>query len=82
MTTILERFEELFPDRDRLAATTGWSRRAIDTIDIYRNSPIAYSFPDRAEFEGCIPVGVRNPRFLACGTYDLAECCPVLIFEK
>jgi SAM-dependent methyltransferase len=82
VTPILQRFEELFPDRDWLAEKTGWPRRAIDTIDIYRNSPIAYSFPDRAEFEACIPAGAREPRFLACGDYDLAECCPVLTFQK
>ncbi|MBI2717978.1 MAG: methyltransferase type 11 [Rhizobiales bacterium] len=79
---ILERFEQLFPDRDGLSERTGWPRQAIDTIDIYRGSPVVYSFPNRAEFLGCIPAAAGGVEFHPCGGYDLAACCPILTFVK
>lgn len=79
---IRERFNELFPDRDKLARDTGWRREIIDMIDIYRGSPTVYGFPNRQEFLNVLPDGISNVRFESCGTYDLAECCPMLAFEK
>lgn len=82
VSEILRRFNELCPDRDTLAATTGWPRQSIDTIDVYRGSDIVYSFPDRSEFQGTIPTKAVDVGFHAAGTYDLAECCPILSFRK
>lgn len=79
---IRERFNELFPDRSRLAEETGWKREIIDMIDIYKGSPTIYVFPNRHEFLDALPAGVANVRFEPCGSYDLAECCPMLTFEK
>lgn len=79
---IRERFNELFPDRDRLARDTGWSREIIDMIDIYKGSPTIYTFPSRREFLDVLPKGVFDARFVPCGSYDLAECCPMLAFGK
>lgn len=79
---IRERFNDLFPDRDRLARDTGWPRDIIDMIDIYKGSPTIYTFPSRREFLNVLPKGISHARFEACGTYDLAECCPMLAFSK
>ena len=79
---IRERFNELFPDRDRLARDTGWPRDIIDMIDIYRGSPTTYVFPDRREFLDALPKGISQVRFERSGGYDLAECCPMLTFVK
>lgn len=77
-----ERFDALFPDRDALAARTGWSRAEIDTIDVYAGSPLAYTFPNRVEFTRLLPQGIVAAEFQPCGSYDLAECCPMLTFRK
>lgn len=82
VASILDLMEELFPDRDALAHTTGWPRTSIDTIDVYRGSSVAYSFPDRKEFMQALPEGATDIRFLACGSYDLASCCPLLTFRR
>lgn len=79
---IRERFNEYFPDRDRLARDTGWPRDLIDMIDIYRGSPSLYAFPSRQEFESVLPAGISHVRFEPSGRYDLAECCPMLAFSK
>ena len=79
---ILERFDALFPDRDALARRTGWTRAEIDTIDVYAGSPLAYTFPNRAEFTRLLPEGIEAARFLPCGSYDMAACCPMLTFRK
>jgi len=79
---IRERFNDLFPDRDKLARETGWPRDIIDMIDIYKGSPTIYTFPNRREFLNVLPQGISNVRFEACGSYDLAECCPMLAFAK
>jgi SAM-dependent methyltransferase len=77
-----ERFDELFPNREKLARTTGWSRDLIDMIDIYRGSPTVYLFPSRREFLDALPGGISQIRFAPSGNYHLAECCPMLTFEK
>lgn len=79
---IRERFNDLFPDRDKLARETGWPREIIDMIDIYKGSPTLYVFPNRREFLNVLPEGISDVRFVTCGTYDLAECCPMLAFSK
>lgn len=79
---IRERFNELFPDRDRLARDTGWPRQIIDMIDIYRGSPTLYVFPSREEFLSVLPAGISAARFEPSGRYDMAECCPMLAFSK
>lgn len=79
---ISQRFNEMFPDRDELAQRTGWSRKEIDTIDVYQGSPMAYSFPNRVEYQQALPPGISGVEFQACGDYDLAHCCPILTFRK
>ena len=79
---ILQTFNEMFGDRDALAAATGWPRAAIDTIDVYRGSPVVYAFPDREEFRSALPDTFTQVKFVACGSYDLAPLCPILTFVK
>ena len=75
-------FQTRWPDRAALAQATGWPREAIDTIDLYEGSSLVYSFPSRAEFRQMLPEGSEAVEFLACGTYPLAERCPVLTFRR
>jgi len=82
VASILQSFNELFPDRDELSRTTGWPRQVIDTIDVYQGSHISYSFPDRREFIEALPQDAIDVTFTPCGSYDLAACCPILTFQK
>jgi hypothetical protein len=82
VAAILERFDRLFPDRARLAAATGWAREVIDTIDAYRGSAIAYCFPSRRELLALMPRALGRIGFHSSGSYDLAECCPMLSCER
>jgi SAM-dependent methyltransferase len=71
-------FDAWVPDRDALALGAGWTRAAIDTIDVYRGSDAVYSFPTLEEWR---VVAARHGRELACahGRYELAERCPLLL---
>lgn len=82
VAAILNLLEELFPDRDRLSRDSGWPRSAIDTIDVYRGSPVEYSFPNRREFLDALPGGIGDVTFTSCGSYDLSDRCPILSFRK
>ncbi len=82
VTAILEAFEELFPDRDALAARTGWPRDDIDTIDAYRGSGMQFSFMSRSEMLAVLPSGIGGLRFESSGSYDLADCCPMMSFVR
>lgn len=82
VTEIRAAFQARWPDRDALARATGWPREAIDTIDLYEGSSVVYAFPSRAEFRELLPEGIEAAEFLACGTYPLAERCPVLSFRR
>lgn len=71
-------FQNLFPNRERLSHSTGWTTHDIDSIDVYRGSVEVYSFPTKAQLLDAIP-----PRFERAlkpvGTYELAERCPILV---
>ena len=79
---ILDVFNRLLPDRQRLASATGWAPEDINTIDVYEGSDIIYAFPNRAELLDLIPSGFGAARVVPCGGYDLAECCPILVLER
>lgn len=80
--TILELFNKLFPDRAALAARTGWPLELIDLIDVYRDSEVRFTFMSRREILDVLPPDITDLRFDACGSYDLAECCPMMSFRR
>lgn len=73
-------FDAWVPDRDALALDAGWTRSAIDTIDVYRDADAVYSFPTLEEWR---VVAARYGREVACvhGRYELAERCPLLLYR-
>ncbi|HTJ45246.1 MAG TPA: class I SAM-dependent methyltransferase [Kofleriaceae bacterium] len=69
-------FEARFPDRDALP----WPREAIDTIDVYRDSTIRYSFPTEHEAVAALaPLRLVSRHAPA---YDLGERCPTIVLAK
>ena len=79
VTDILSHFNRLFPDREGVAEKTGWPLEVINTIDVYRQSDMSLCFPNRREFERHFAQGFREFQWLASGTYDLAERCPIVV---
>jgi SAM-dependent methyltransferase len=79
---ILALFDELFPDRQALAARTGWPRELIDLVDVYRDSEVRFTFMTRSEILSVLPSGITDLRFDACSNYDLAQCCPLMSFRR
>lgn len=82
VATTFKVFERNFPDRDRLAAVTGWDRREIDTIDVYRASTVSYSFPTRRQYEAIVPAAFSQVRFVEPKGYDLAQRYPLLVIDR
>jgi SAM-dependent methyltransferase len=78
--SILDQFNRMFPDREGLAAATGWTRDEIATVDAYVDSDHSLAFwtlPDT--------IALAAPHFatasVADGTgYPLAERCPTVTF--
>lgn len=73
-------FCALFPDRQALARQTGWVGADFAEIDAYRGSSTCLWFPTREQ----LLAAVGNPpgsRFIASGTYELAERCPLLTWR-
>ncbi|MCB1865549.1 MAG: methyltransferase domain-containing protein [Chromatiales bacterium] len=70
-------FEQVFDDRNALAARTGWTRDTIDTIDAYSNSATRYTcptFPVLLDLLApCFTDVVRRH-----GHYELAGRCPTV----
>jgi hypothetical protein len=73
-------FNRLLPNRERLAAITGWSMQTIETIDLYQGSPARYSYPKLSQVRQILPLGFKEVG-LQYGSYELAERCPILILE-
>jgi hypothetical protein len=78
---ILTTFDSIFPDRNELAVKTGWPRQSIDTIDNYRDSAVAYSFPTETQLLGALDGRFAEAKLISNGPYALAERCPILRFS-
>ena len=77
----LHTFERLLPDRARLAAITGWRMQDIATIDFYRDSSARYSYPPLSALRCIVPLALREVE-VRYGSYELAERCPILVWER
>jgi hypothetical protein len=80
--TIRDRFDNLFPDREALAAQTGWSIASINTIDVYAGSDTSYSFATLAVLVEEAIGWFSDVRVVPSGSYPLAERCPLLVLES
>jgi SAM-dependent methyltransferase len=67
----------LLPDDEPLAAATGWNVDEIDTLNAYRAATISFSFPTLEQLRRSY-AATFDEIGIAHGSYDLAECCPVL----
>ena len=79
---VLDEFNRLFPDRDRLAQAAGWSRALIDEMDLYKGSPTVFSFATCERLAATAATSFVNIRFVPSGSYELAERCPLLVMER
>lgn len=80
LADIWKTYSQYFNDC-KLALLTGWPIEEISTINAYRDNNTVYSFPRVNEV---ISVFSSNFNFVnsQTGTYELAERCPTLLFEK
>jgi SAM-dependent methyltransferase len=73
-------WHELVPDPRATFATLGWSETLLETIDVYRDSPVTYWFPSIEEL-----AHLASSRFDHASThlqrYELGERCPTLVFR-
>lgn len=76
-----DRFRELFPDRDSLVRSSGWSLETIAEMDRYQGCPDNHSYPTRSELQAALGDKVRSLRFVEVPGYALAERCPLLVAE-
>ncbi|KPC54400.1 class I SAM-dependent methyltransferase [Amantichitinum ursilacus] len=74
-------FEQLIHHRDELAQRAVWPRSVIETIDVYAQSTLVYSFPTLAEVRASLSDSWQEIS-VAYGTYELAGRCPVLTLQK
>ena len=82
VTRIRDAFHEIFPDRPALMAATGWTEDEIDTIEVYRDSVVSFSFPTLAQFQELVPAAFGALRVLPSGSYEMAERCPILVMDR
>jgi hypothetical protein len=75
-------FNTLFPDRDALCADTGWTREAVDTMDLYIDGTYSVAFCNRREYYNTIPADAIEIQFVYQNNYDLAENCPIISWKK
>lgn len=78
---IYNTFNHLYPDRAILSERTSWDLQDIATIEVYRESPVMYSFPQLSYVRIALQPYFREIGLLN-GTYELAERCPLLILES
>jgi SAM-dependent methyltransferase len=82
VTRIRDAFHEIFPDPAGLRAATGWTADEIDTIEVYKDSIVSFSFPTLSEFRRVIPAGFAAVRVLPSGSYEMADRCPIIVMDR
>ena len=78
---ILAAFEDMFPDRARLATLTGWPEEEIGTIDAYADAEHSLGFPTLRHM---LALGERffsSASVQTAGGYPLAERCPTIVWN-
>ena len=73
-------FMRLLPDREQLAAASGWNAEDIGTIDAYKDATASYSFPLLSEVRASFAQYFREID-LMYGSYELSERCPMFVLE-
>ncbi|HEY7006526.1 MAG TPA: class I SAM-dependent methyltransferase [Sphingomicrobium sp.] len=79
---ILEAFNATFPDRDRLAADTGWPAEDISTIDAYIAADHSLGFPTLSSLRRALERHFADISLLPGVGYPLAERCPTVICSR
>ena len=75
---VLALFNKLVKDRD----ATPWTRAEVDTIDLYAGLDGGTVMPDRAQHSYMLPEGSTDWQIVPTAGYDLAECCPIMIWKR
>lgn len=82
VTTVLDTFNRLFPDRAALLDQTGWATSEFDFIDLYRGSSSVLRFlPEERLRDSFASQGVEVYLLRPEG-YPLAARCPVLVVRE
>lgn len=81
--TLYNRFVERFPDREALAAASGWALDTITEIDAYHGSSYIHCYPSRHEL-GDLLAAHWPGRFAFAETagYPIADHCPLLLLDR
>lgn len=77
---ILKTFHHHFPDRVKLSSSSGWDLQSIQTIDVYGESEMSYSFPTLKQMQDVEKPYLQNIG-IQYGSYELAERCPILTYR-
>jgi len=72
---------DMFPDIGRLCEETGWRREEVETIQVYAGSPAIYNFPTEEAIRDLVRTRFAKVELVRCGSYALAERCPLLVAE-
>ena len=74
---LLEGFNALFPDRQRLAAAAGWPMEEIERFDMDKGSNVRITFPSESQITK-LAAPFFDVRAVRRGSYALAEYCPTI----
>lgn len=80
LSAMHQAFDALVPDRDGLAAETGWPRADIDRIDMDKDSRVRFTFPTQAKLASLCD-GVFSIARMERGNYTQSDYCPTVLFK-
>lgn len=78
---VLQLFNALFPERLALCEHCGWAAEVLETVDVYADSAMSFSFPTLPQLLKLISGYSKSVR-VRYGNYELNERCPILIMEQ
>jgi SAM-dependent methyltransferase len=78
---ILLAFNQIFPDRNWLATTTGWTLEEIATLDAFEGADHATCFRTLPEILDRGAQIFKAARIVESRNYPLAELCPIVIWQ-
>ena len=78
---VLDRFNALFPDREALLATTGWSRDDLVSVDAYAGTHHGLRFLPEDKLLAICRNSFASARSIPSRGYPLADRCPILVLR-
>ncbi|WP_161634561.1 class I SAM-dependent methyltransferase [Mesorhizobium loti] len=79
MNDVLDKIDEMYPDREKLLAVTGWEPDVFNLIELYRGAQTVCTWPPEQDSIDEASTFFKDVKLVSSGNYRCSERCPLLV---